>query len=207
MAGSASERLNGVIDEASLEVGLAFRAERLRTFLAAKLSPHLKRHVSEEDLLQEVWISAFQSLPGRTLAGKDALDRWLYRVASQKLAFRIREARRLKRGGGLMPAEPPARWSSYEALHKRLAADTKTPSSRAAGREAEVRVRLAISRLSPRRRQVIELFHMDGLPMAEVAKRMDSTVPAVKNLLSRARAELRRHMGRASRYFSGPGRA
>ena len=207
MAGLGSDRLNSAIDEASLEVGLACRADRLRTFLAAKLSPHLKRHVSEDDLLQEVWISAFQSLPGRTLAGKDALDRWLYRVASQKLAFRIREARRLKRGGGLVPAEPPGHWSSYEALQQRLAADTKTPSSHAAGKETKLRVRLAIASLSQRRRRAIELFHMDGLSIAEVDQKMDSTVPAVKNLLSRARAELRRHMGRASRYFSGPGAA
>ena len=56
-----------------------------------------------------------------------------------------------------------------------------------------LRHRLAreLRRLPPRQREVVHKFHFEGMSYAEAASAMGVTVPAVNQLLSRARNQLR----------------
>ena len=49
----------------------------------------------------------------------------------------------------------------------------------------------ALARLSPEHREVTVLRHLEGLSFPEVAQRMGRSVPSVKNLWTRAIANLR----------------
>lgn len=51
-------------------------------------------------------------------------------------------------------------------------------------------------------RQVIELRYIKALPIAEIAREMKKTEPAVHGLCRRALAELRVILGQSSQYFS-----
>jgi len=190
------------VSEAVLMGYLAHRAASLRRFFSTRMAPGHMRIVSPDDLVQEVWISAFHSLPGTTLVGRNALDRWVNRVASRRLAASIRMARQLKRGGVRQLVEGQSASHSHEALYYQLAKDTRTPSRIASARDAEKALRLALAQLNDRYRNAIELFHIKDLCMAEVADSMDLTLGATKSLLARARKELRKRLGAASKYFS-----
>lgn len=72
--------------------------------------------------------------------------------------------------------------ASSVALADLLASDSPTPSSHAARREAADRIRAQIKRLDERERSVIEMYYGQGLPFAEIGRRLnisDTWVAAV----------------------------
>ena len=71
-------------------------------------------------------------------------------------------------------------------------ADPAPDPARAAETHAQARrIDAAMTRLNPRQRAAIALFHGEGATMAEVAAALDTTPKAVEGLLTRARMELR----------------
>jgi RNA polymerase sigma-70 factor (ECF subfamily) len=48
-----------------------------------------------------------------------------------------------------------------------------------------------MARLNERQRAAIQMFHGEGLSMAEIAEAMETTPKAVEGLLARARMELK----------------
>ena len=69
-------------------------------------------------------------------------------------------------------------------------------------KEAVLAVRAALELLPPGSRTVISLRHIEGLPVVEVAERMQRTPNAVKALLARSRSLLREHIGSAAAFFT-----
>jgi RNA polymerase sigma-70 factor (ECF subfamily) len=84
---------------------------------------------------------------------------------------------------------------SSRMLDRGLVASGSSPSRQAAQREQAVRLAEALGKLPPDYREVLILRHLDGLTFPEVARRMNRTVPSVKNLWTRALALLRRSFG------------
>ena len=54
------------------------------------------------------------------------------------------------------------------------------------------------------RRRAIEMYHIEERTREEIAKRMGKSVSAVGSLLAEGRKQLRRLLGSASNFFSGP---
>jgi RNA polymerase sigma-70 factor (ECF subfamily) len=79
---------------------------------------------------------------------------------------------------------------SSAALGGLLARDP-TPSQIASRREDAVVLADGLARLPDDYREVLVLYHLEGLSLAEVARRMNRTVPAVKGLRTRAIVKLR----------------
>jgi RNA polymerase sigma-70 factor (ECF subfamily) len=63
--------------------------------------------------------------------------------------------------------------------------------------ELMLHVARALERLPEAQRQAIELHHLRGLPLAEVAAALDSTKPAVAGLIHRGLKKLRRLLAAA----------
>lgn len=84
---------------------------------------------------------------------------------------------------------------SSRVLGRSLAAEQSSPSQRAARREQAVLLADALAKLPEDYREVIILHHLEGLPFAEVAQRMDRSVDSVKHLWARALAQLKRTLG------------
>jgi RNA polymerase sigma-70 factor (ECF subfamily) len=72
-----------------------------------------------------------------------------------------------------------------------IAADQTSPSQRAERCEDLLRLAAALARLPRDQREVVELHHLKGLPVADVAAEMGRTRPAVVGLLFRGLKKLR----------------
>jgi len=101
------------------------------------------------------------------------------------------EARDLRRERSL-EAELEQSSSRLECF---LAADQTSPSERAIRYEELQRLAHAIAQLPEDQRRVVELHHLKGLQVAEVAKLMGRSRPAVVGLLFRGLNKLRALLG------------
>jgi RNA polymerase sigma-70 factor (ECF subfamily) len=127
--------------------------------------------VLAEDLTQETYLAAVRALPQRgTLAVP-----WLIGVARHKLVDHFRRQAREERKLALVAQEStedrPWRWSD-------MAAD---------------QVLASLHALPALQRAAVGLRYLDDLPVPEVARLLDRSVPATESLLARGRDGLRRH--------------
>ena len=76
-----------------------------------------------------------------------------------------------------------------------LMTDQTSPSGRFEKQERLIRLADALATLSEDQRLAIELKHLQGLTLIEVASQMNRSVPAVAGLLQRAMKALRNGMG------------
>ena len=75
-----------------------------------------------------------------------------------------------------------------------LALEQSTPSQAASRREQGIQLATALDTLPVNQRQAIELRHLKGLSLTEVAQAMETTKPAVVGLLHRGLANLRKQL-------------
>lgn len=193
----------GLIDEHTLQKTLMARAPDIRYYLELKIRPNLRGVIAVEDVLQEIWISAFRGLPGFQPTGPNALDRWLTRLTQRILINTIKAAQARKRGGGRVILRARAdRVSSMLDLFARVASPCRTPSSEAAASEAVHAVQIALASLPDARRRAIWLHYIEGKQRDEIAKAMNRTKPAVSSLLTNGLRQLRESMGSAAKFLS-----
>ena len=122
------------------------------------------------DVAQEVFVEAFRMLPRWKEEG--LLFSWLYRTALNIASHRLRRRRKMSPvDAGL--AERPA------------------PGREPGQGEIAEAVREALETLPPRQRDVFILRHEEGLPMADVARRLGLAPGTAKAHLHRALAALR----------------
>ena len=72
--------------------------------------------------------------------------------------------------------------------------DTPGPAQRLACREAATEVKRVLEGLPPNQRMALLLSRVDGFSYQEVADSLDTSVSAVKSLIFRATATLRRDL-------------
>ena len=72
--------------------------------------------------------------------------------------------------------------------------DDSTPSERVSRREGAVELMVAIKRLQPHYRKIIELRHFEGLPYKEIAVRMDRSEQSARQLWLRSLGQLRKEL-------------
>jgi len=131
-----------------------------------------------EDMVQEAFLRAFKAL--ETFEGRASLRAWLYKIAHNLCLNHVQR-------------RPPG-WESLDEvgeinLHD-PAADTEDTEL---GRE-NVRLGFAalVQSLPPRQRAALVLRDVLGWSAEETARILETTVPAVKNALGRARQTLAR---------------
>jgi RNA polymerase sigma-70 factor (ECF subfamily) len=163
----------------------------LRLLARLQLSPRLRAKLDASDIVQQALLQAHE---GRTqFRGQSEAEwlAWLRAILANALAAAARrfgtEARDLSRE---RPLEAELGLSSSR-LGALLVADQSSPSERAVRCEELLRLAHALARLPGGQRRVIELHHLKGLPVAEVARLMDRTRPAVVGLLFRGLKKLR----------------
>ena len=132
-----------------------------------------------EDMVQEAFLRAFRSLD--SFEGRASLRAWLYRIAHNLCLNHVQR-------------RPPV-WQSLEDLGESGLRD-QAPDAAQAGQGRE-NVRLGfvalVQSLPPRQRAALVLRDVLGWSAEETARILETTVPAVKNALARARQTLARH--------------
>jgi RNA polymerase sigma-70 factor (ECF subfamily) len=155
-----------------------------------------------EDVLQEVWLAAWQGLEG--FEGRASVRTWLYRVATNRCLNALRTRGRRPRVTWSLPdLELPEPSGMEEVTWLEPYPDALLPEGASdPGPDARYEAREAISLafvtalqvLSPRQRAVLILRDVLGYHAEEVAGMLDATVESVTSALKRARARLQRRI-------------
>ena len=165
----------------------AFEAlfQRFEGLLAARikgrLPQQLQRRVSVADVLQETHLAAYEGRERLTTADVRALKSWLLGIADHKALQHVRHhgetAKRSVRREVTRAARP-----ATQALSRRQA----SPSQVAIAAETLELARRARAMLPPDHAEVLRLAREEGVPLREVAERMNRSYDAVKKLYGRA---------------------
>jgi RNA polymerase sigma-70 factor (ECF subfamily) len=166
--------------------------EYLRLLARVQLSSRLRAKVDESDIVQQTMLQAHANRGQFHGNSEEEWLGWLRAILANTLAAAARrfgtEARDLGRERSL-EVELDQSSSRLEVL---LAADQSSPSERAARGEELLRLAQALACLPPDERVVVELHHLKGLPVAEVAALVGRTRPAVAGLIFRGLKRLRK---------------
>src|SRR5262249_27331156 len=150
-----------------------------------QLGPRLQAKLDASDVVQQAILQAHEAqsqFRGSTESEKLA---WLRAILANVLTAAARRFGTMARDVGperSLEAALELRSSRLECL---LAADQTSPSQRAIRCEELLRLATALAGLPEDQRRVIELHHLKGLPVVEVAGQMGRTRPAVIGLLFR----------------------
>lgn len=135
-----------------------------------------------EDIAQMVFIRVWKSAPRYEPSAK--FTTWLMTI-TRNLVFN--EMRRLQRArtvpmGPETPDGPPPQFADTE---------TAGPGEELLKTEKQAAIDAAIASLPENQRLAIVLRRYENMPYEEIARVLQSTVPSVKSMLFRARAELK----------------
>lgn len=187
-----------------IEAQLMRHSDTLCAYLEYRIPKGLRRIISPEDILQEVWMVAANNLRG--LQRSDEVRAWLLNATKQKLADAVKTAIRAKRGGKTR-FEYNVRPAGSSGLDPFALADSgqRTPSSEDAAREAACAVRSAVRFLPDLYREAVMLRYLHEQSISAIAARMHITETTTRSRLYHGIRILRHRLGPAWRFFSDAG--
>lgn len=165
--------------------------------LVQKYSPRLfataRRYARREDevadIVQEVWLKAYQKLA--SFRGEAPFEHWLMRLAVRTCYDFLRGHQRNRESSFSDISEPEADWLD------RFVAEPGTASENAEA--ARLLVNRVLEQLAPRDRLVITLLEIEDRSVKDIAQLTGWSVPLVKVRAFRARAEMRKILARLAR--------
>jgi RNA polymerase sigma-70 factor, ECF subfamily len=165
--------------------------EELSLLARLHLSPRLRGKVDPSDVVQQTLLKAHQNrhqFRGGTEAERAA---WLRRILANVLADILRGFGFAKRDLALERSLEAALHESSVRLNGLLQPEPSSPSQGAQRREELLRLARALELLPEDQRQVIEMHHLQGLNVPEVAGHLGRTPASVAGLLRRGLKQLR----------------
>ncbi len=142
-----------------------------------------------EELAQDVFLQVFRA--AARYEPNARFTTWLYRIATNACLNEVRRPERRYRTRPL-EREPDERGERGEIY---LPDPTALPGESAlAGRELEARIREVLGALPENQRAAVILSRVDGLSYRQVADTLECSESAVKSLVFRATATLRREL-------------
>jgi RNA polymerase sigma-70 factor (ECF subfamily) len=170
--------------------------ERFRAYLVLlarlQVSPGLRDRVDLSGVVQQTLLEAHQELVGSARHRSEAeLTAWLRSILGHNLADGLRQLATRKRDVRRDRSLSQALDESSSRLERWLATSASSPSQKLIRREETARVADALARLPENQRRAIEMHHLQGQPLAEIARELDTTKAAVAGLLHRGLKALR----------------
>ncbi len=151
-----------------------------RVFATARR--YARREDEVEDIVQEIWLKAFQKLG--SFRGEAPFEHWLMRLAVRTCYDFLRSHRRNRETTFSQLSESESDWLD------RFVAEPESASENAdAARQLVERV---LTQLSPAARLIITLLEIEDRSVKEIAELTGWSVPLVKVRAFRARAEMRK---------------
>ena len=131
----------------------------------------LGSNLSVDDLIQDVFIEVFRSLP--SFRGESSLSTWIDRCTAHVALSHLRKKR-----------------PRLIEMVTETASDSASPEESLLLKEATRRLYAELDQMDPVLRLAITLHVVDDRPVAEVARMMDASVVATKTRVWRARKHL-----------------
>lgn len=178
-------------------------ADRLRASIASKIPQSLRSLISPEDVLQEAWISVLEAREQYIHLGDGPFRSYVWTTANRILLNAITWHERARRRPQPKHNETGTlRESPFVQLHSGLSIALDTPSREASAHESAHLLDLAIQALPSDDRNLLTLYYVERLPVAEIANRTCKNKNQVLYVLKRCRRNLRIQLGKPSRFFS-----
>src|SRR3954469_14107284 len=165
--------------------------------LIAKYSPRIfgtarryaRRESEIQDIVQEVWLKAFQKL--RTFRGDSPFEHWLMRLAVRTCYDFLRAHQRNRETSFSELGDSESDWLDH------FVQDKANVESDADG--AKQLLDRVLSEMSPAARLVITLLEIEERSVKEISQLTGWSVALVKVRAFRARAEMRKRLAKISR--------
>src|SRR6266581_334645 len=158
-----------------------------RVFGAARR--YARRESEVEDIVQEVWLKAFQKLS--SFRGEAPFEHWLMRLAVRTCYDFLRGHQRNRETTFSELSEPETDWlDRFVGQPEAVSEDSDA---------ARLLIQRVLEQLSPAARLVITLLEIEDRPVKEIAELTGWSVPLVKVRAFRARAELRKILAKIAR--------
>ena len=158
-----------------------------RVFATARR--YARRDSEVEDIVQEVFLKAFQKL--NTFRGDAPFEHWLMRLAVRTCYDFLRGHQRNREMAFTEISEPEEDW-----LERFVAEPTKCSETAEAAREL---VNKVLDQLSPANKLIITLLEIEDRSVKEISKLTGWSVPLVKVRAFRARAEMKKILARIAK--------
>jgi RNA polymerase sigma-70 factor (ECF subfamily) len=150
---------------------------------------YARRESEVEDIVQEVWLKAYQKLG--SFRGEAPFEHWLMRLAVRTCYDFLRSHQRNRESSFSELTEPETDWLD------RFVNEPDTASENAdAARQLIERV---MEQLSPPARLIITLLEIEDKSVKEISRVTGWSVPLVKVRAFRARAEMRKILAKLSK--------
>jgi RNA polymerase sigma-70 factor (ECF subfamily) len=158
-----------------------------RVFAAARR--YARRESEVEDIVQEVWLKAFQKLA--SFRGEAPFEHWLMRLAVRTCYDFLRAHQRNRESSFSELSEPETDW-----LERFVHQPQEAPENVDAARALVARV---LEQLSPSARLIITLLEIEDRTVKEISELTGWSIPLVKVRAFRARAEMRKLLAKIAK--------
>lgn len=169
--------------------------ERFREYLCLlarlQLDARLQGKVDPSGVVQQTLLEAHQMLDRSPNPSVTLTAAWLRQIMTNNLRDEVRKFSAAARDVDRERSLEAALQESSARLQACLAASQSSPSGHVIQQEQLLALADALARLPPDQRQTVELHHLKGCPLAEVAELMGRSKGAVAQLLFRALTKLR----------------
>jgi RNA polymerase sigma-70 factor (ECF subfamily) len=158
-----------------------------RVFATARR--YARRDSEVDDIVQEVWLKAFDKL--KTFRGEAPFEHWLMRLAVRTCYDFLRSHQRNRETAFSEISEPEEDW-----LERFVAEPASAPEDADA---AKLLVHRVLQKLSPSARLVLTLLELEDRSVKEISELTGWSMPLVKVRAFRARAEMRKILSRMTK--------
>jgi RNA polymerase sigma-70 factor (ECF subfamily) len=166
--------------------------EYLRVLARLNLDARLQGKLDPSDVVQETLLKAHQGLDGFRGRTDTEMAAWLRTILANTLADALRRFQAGTRDVGLEMSLKEAVEQSSSRLEAWLVAEQSSPEERAMRQEELVALAEALAQLPEDQRRAVELRHLGGCTVGEVAGQMGRSKEAVAKLLLRGVGRLRK---------------
>jgi len=158
-----------------------------RVFATARR--YARRESEVEDIVQEVWLKAFQKLS--SFRGEAPFEHWLMRLAVRTCYDFLRGHQRNRETTFSELTEPENDWLERFVQQPETAAEN--------AEAARMLVERLLEQLSPPARLIITLLEIEDRSVKEISKLTGWSIPLVKVRAFRARAEMRKALSKIAK--------
>jgi RNA polymerase sigma-70 factor (ECF subfamily) len=163
----------------------------LRLLARLQLDPRLQGKLDPSDIVQETLLKAYQALPQFRRQSDAEMTAWLRTILANTLTDAVRRFGTGARDVNLERSLQAAVEESSSRLEAWLTQEKSAPDEQAMRQEQLLRLAGALAQLPEDQRRAVELRHLKGCALAEVAQQMDRSKGAVAKLLLRGVEKLR----------------